>query len=73
MSYGGQCVYCGNEVSAENAAYQVKGLEFTREQGGANVIRGRERVKDWIAHQPCAERELEKRRKGIPPEQPPLL
>ncbi len=73
MSYGGPCVYCGDAVEAENAAYRVAGLEFTRDQGGANVIHDRQRVPDWIAHKSCAEEALRKKQRGIAVEQESLL
>ncbi len=65
MSYGGECAFGDGPVSAEDAAYKVTGIEFTRDQGGANMIHDRERVPDWIAHKSCAERYLSDKKRGI--------
>lgn len=65
MSYGGECAYGDGPVDAEHAAYRITGVEFTREQGGANVIHDRERVPNWIAHQRCAEKAIREKRQGI--------
>jgi hypothetical protein len=73
MSYGGQCVYCGEPVQTEHAAYRITGIEYTRDQGGANVIHDRERQPNWIAHKLCAEREIDKKRRGIHPDQSALV
>ena len=73
MSYGGLCAFCGERVEAEYAAYRVSGVEYTRDQGGANVIHDRERQPGWIAHKHCHERDLRRRRQGIHPAQESIL
>lgn len=73
MSYGGQCRYCDEAVDADYAAYRVSGIEMTRWQGGANVIHGRKREPNWIAHQQCAKEALRKESIGIDEGQESLL
>lgn len=74
MSYGGQCAFCSGRVEAEFAAYSLaRGYEFTRQQGGANVIHGRIRKSDWIAHIQCVERALANERRGIASDQTSML
>jgi hypothetical protein len=70
MTFGGRCMFCGQDVlDADHAAYRVTGWEFTRMGGGANQIRGRERVPDLIAHVACVQLKLSRARAGIADDQ----
>jgi hypothetical protein len=54
----GICSYCGNPVrDTQRAAWRVTGWEVERAAGGANKILGRERARDRIWHDYCAERD----------------
>lgn len=53
----GTCMFCGSPVGdQEEAAFPVRGWELERSQGGANMIFGKEREPNVIAHKRCAKR-----------------
>jgi len=71
----GDCHFCHQPVtSAATAAWPVTGWEAERQQGGANRIIARERVKDGrIAHAACAELAAKLARQGISESQETLI
>jgi hypothetical protein len=55
----GICMFCSLPVGdKDEAAFPVRGWELERSQGGANMIFGREREPDVIAHKRCAVRHV---------------
>lgn len=49
MTHFGICEKCGQPVTS-SPAYPVTGWEISRGQGGANMIKNRERIPDRVRH-----------------------